>query len=99
MKRIAFCLCLGLAFGRGYAQTADQAWLKYGAGVGTVPSDVRVLGGSAAEQTARGELERGIGMVARRALGPWTGQFHGQTFVGTLDEVRRAFPDLPVPKS
>lgn len=103
MKKIGFSLCLTWTLGvwlggPAYAQTADQAWLKYrGVGEGSVPLKVRALGQSVAEETARGELERGLGMLARGGFEQRGSAFQGETVVGTLEEVRRAFPDLPAP--
>jgi alpha-glucuronidase len=87
-------------------QTADQAWLNYnlpGRVRPSTPSAIRALGDSPLEQSAVRELQRnfdsragrsasdpGFSPRAQAALG-------GQTIVGTADEVRRAFPDVPVP--
>lgn len=78
------------------AQTADQAWLRYSGGHGesAVPNEVRALGNSPMEKSAVDELERGItGLTGGHKSGPG----EGQTVVGTLDEVRAAFPGLKVP--
>ena len=80
----------------GAAQTADQAWLRYAGGQAhsAIPASVRALGSGALEQSAVHELQRGIGGLtgekADRAR-------KGETVVGTLDEVRVAFPGLAVP--
>lgn len=91
------------------AQTADQAWLKYRGSVVHViiPRQIRALGPGALEQSAKEELRRSLtsifptidfehesnsGMSARvKAV------LAGQTILGTVEEVRKAYPDLPVP--
>jgi alpha-glucuronidase len=77
-----------------HAQTEDQAWLRYASGHehAAIPTSIRALGTSVLEQSAVEELQRGIaGMTdAKTASG-------GETVVGTLDEVRTAFPGLTVP--
>ena len=76
------------------AQTEDQAWLRYASGPAhsAIPASVRALGTSVLEQSAVQELQRGItGMTGAK---PASG---GETVVGTLDEVRAAFPGLAVP--
>src|SRR4051812_6192218 len=93
---VGFAMAVGAS-----AQTADQAWLKYqlqGRRL-IVPVDVRALGNSAQEKSAIEELNRDLGSLAgqkgssaraREDLG-------GQTIVGTVPEVRRAYPTLAVP--
>jgi len=76
------------------AHAEDQAWLRYAGGHGpsAVPASVRALGSSVMEQSAVQELQRGIaGMTGAKAANS------GETVVGTLDEVRAAFPGLAVP--
>jgi alpha-glucuronidase len=78
------------------AQTAEQAWLK-GKGAHTIAADVRVrvLGSNLLEQTAGNELERG---ASRIGLATGAEKFGAeQIVVGTLDEVRRAYPALKIP--
>jgi alpha-glucuronidase len=102
--KIAFAATILLAAANPHAQAADQAWLR-GVPGGKVffPINVRVLGGSILEQSAVEELKRNLGSLAgpsgeapgltvraELALG-------GQTVVGTVDEVRKAFPKVPVP--
>lgn len=96
---VVFVLVSGLATP---AQTADQAWLKSGqvqGGQVIIPIHVRALGDGVLEQSAVQELQRsvtdlphvgGLSARARLALG-------GQTIIGTVQEVRKAYPDLPVP--
>ncbi len=86
----AFCAAGPVA----HAQTEDQAWLRYAVvhERSSIPSSVRALGSSALEQSAVQELERGIaGVTGAKAVNA------GDTVVGTLDEVRAAFPGLAVP--
>jgi alpha-glucuronidase len=81
-----------------HAQTADQAWLRFRGGPAKIPLTVRALGSDPLEQSAVRELPRAY-------MGTMTGAFssvqqrgmNGETVVGTLDEVRKAFPSLAVP--
>ncbi|MGB6744422.1 MAG: alpha-glucuronidase family glycosyl hydrolase, partial [Terracidiphilus sp.] len=78
-----------------HAQTADQAWLRYNGGHSHagIPSSVRALGDDLKEQSAVQELQRGIlGLT-----GATPADAKGETVVGTLDEVRKAFPALAAP--
>jgi alpha-glucuronidase len=80
------------------AQTADQAWLRYSGtgGVMIAPINVRSLGQSVIETSAARELERGLyrlSLNSTQAGSAW----HGETVIGTADEVRKAFPELAVP--
>ena len=78
------------------SQTADQAWLRYSGGHrAAIPSFVRALGDDQKEQTAKKELERGVAGLTG-AL-PEATPAKGETVVGTLDEVRKAFPALAAP--
>src|SRR5580658_8701370 len=101
--KLACALAAGAAAG---AQTADQAWLNYdlaGRAHSGVPIAVKALGGSVIEQSAVIELKRNLGRLAEQnASGPGftaRSQFAlgGQTVVGTVEEMRRAFPNLPIP--
>jgi alpha-glucuronidase len=78
-----------------HSQTADQAWLHYsGEHRAAVPASVRALGNDPLEQSAVQELERGItGLTGAKA----GNVDKGETVVGTLDEVRKAFPPLAIP--
>jgi alpha-glucuronidase len=104
LRKIAFSLGLGLAVlstgnsGAG-AQTADQAWLKYAGSHGRiyVPLKVRALGSSLLEQSATQELRRGINGITSGSVTWRTSAVQGQTVIGTVEEVREAFPDLKVP--
>jgi alpha-glucuronidase len=96
---LAFALACGLA---ARAQTADQAWLRYHGNPGRIliPLKVRALGAGILEQSAVGELKRSIADYAGRTAGfsVFTlDGFGGETVLGTAEEVRKAYPDLPVP--
>ena len=91
------------------AQTADQAWLDRKGSYThfTFPRQIRALGPGLLEQSAVEELKRNLlqtiptldlehgtdaGITARvKEL------LLGQIVVGTVEEVHKAFPDLPVP--
>ena len=82
------------------AQTADQAWLRYGnrSGHMIMPLKIRALGGGVLEQSAVAELKRSqasgfAGNLTARAKAAVA----GETLVGTADEVRKAYPKVPVP--
>jgi len=82
------------------AQTADQAWLQYRGPGGRwlIPLKVRALGSGLLESSAAQELQRGISKLSSASV-LWRGSaLYGETIVGTADEVRHAFPDLPVPR-
>ncbi len=102
-------LAFVLAGGNACAQTAEQAWLRYSGPEGRVifPCEIRALGSGALEQSAVQELKRvrhalfpehdfeqslnvGFSARAKEAI-------EGQTVVGTVDEARKAFPNLPIP--
>ncbi len=78
-----------------HGQTADQAWLHYTGGHrAAVPASVRALGNDPLEESAVQELERGITGMTGAEAGDGA---KGETVVGTLDEVRKAFPPLAIP--
>ncbi len=81
------------------AQTADQAWLRYpSSGRTLVPRTIRALGPGQLEQSAVQELKRCLGDLSGASLtARAVAALAGQTIVGTVDEVRKAFPNLPVP--
>jgi alpha-glucuronidase len=107
MRASVFAALVLFASAFACAQTADQAWLRYGQISGeclVIPLKVRALGNSLIERSAVAELERGnhacFGSQPRsaaahsaRAKEPLT----GETVVGTADEIRKAYPSLPVP--
>jgi len=79
------------------AQTEPPAWLRYAsAHNAAVPDSVRAIGSNVLEQSAAEELQRGLAsMIGAKPTS--TQPAAGQTVVGTLDEVRAAFPGLAVP--
>ncbi|MGB6723455.1 MAG: alpha-glucuronidase family glycosyl hydrolase [Terracidiphilus sp.] len=84
------------------AQTpaADQAWLNYALPHPRMlyPRHVRALGSGALEQSAVRELLRNLGNLAADSLSARAqAGLGGHTVVGTADEVRKAFPAVPVP--
>jgi len=92
-------LTVGLA---AHAQTADRAWLNYalpGRLHPLTPRAIHALGDNALELSAVHELERNLERTTSdpRAGAPAHAALRGQTILGTADEVRKAFPDLPVP--
>jgi alpha-glucuronidase len=77
------------------AQIADQAWLRYTGGHNSaISAQVRALGDDPLEQSAVKELKRGIAAM----IGAQPVLDSGETVVGTLDEVRKAFPSVPAPR-
>jgi alpha-glucuronidase len=88
-----------------HAQAADQAWLRYGKVNGSclaIPRHVRALGNGLLERSAVAELERAAnacwGPESTAGLSARAKQtFGGETVLGTLDEVRKAYPTLSVP--
>jgi len=82
------------------SQTADQAWLRYPGPNGRwlFPRDIQALGSGALEQSALQELNRVIAVFANKGLPAGTMTvFDGQTIIGTAEEIRGAFPSVPVP--
>jgi len=81
------------------AQTADQAWLRYPSSARTFfPRDIRAIGPGALEQSAVQELKRCLGSLADGNLTARAKEaVAGQTFVGTVAEIRKVYPQLPVP--
>ena len=84
----------------GVAQTADQAWLRYANRPErmVIPLNIRALGNGAVEQSAVAELKRSVADVPQNGHNASIKQiFAGQTIVGTAAEVRKAYPNIPVP--
>ena len=82
------------------AQTADQTWLRYtnSSPRMIIPLNIHALGSGAVEQSAVAELKRSVADVAKAQVNARTSQaFSGQTVVGTAEEVRKAYPNVPVP--
>jgi alpha-glucuronidase len=103
-RKIAFPLASGIVSvlaGALFAsaQTADQAWLKYGGYQGGIyiPQKVRALGSVPLEQSAAQELQLGINKISSTSVTWRASAVLGQTVIGTAEEVRKAFPDLKVP--
>ncbi len=89
-----------------HAQTADQAWLKYYLPhrfLPYVPANVRSLGDNVIEKSAVTELNRGLGLTANgdapgpKLNAPFQFAWAGEIIIGTADEMRKAFPRLPIP--
>jgi alpha-glucuronidase len=108
MRRLALtalCSCLAaLTCAAAHAQTADQAWLNYTLPTRVVaftPIAVRALGNDPLEQSAVAEINRSLGSLAGRDAHSLTARarqgLSGQTVVGTVAEMRKAFPDIPIP--
>jgi alpha-glucuronidase len=100
LKKIGFLIGLGLAGCAAWAQTADQAWLKYSGHTARLfyPRHVRALSNGAIEQAAVQELERNLGYLGSGSLSTRAREtFAGETVLGTAQEVRKAYPDFPVP--
>ena len=95
---LALALATGLSCS---AQTADQAWLRYTDHLvrPIIPGNVRALGTSPLEQSAVQELLRNLGDLPSGPIPPERVRefIPGQTIVGTAGEVRKAYPDVPVP--
>jgi alpha-glucuronidase len=104
--KIAFLLVMaGILLGPfvSPAQTpsSDPAWLRYAAvhahvsNRAPVPAHVRALGTGGLEESAAQELALGIASIT----GALPDQSSGETVVGTVEEVRKEYPSLPVPQS
>ena len=80
------------------AQTADEAWLRYfgDQGQATTPYRVQSLGSNSLEQSARKELETGIGSLLGASY-LTLGNVTTRTVIGTAKEVHDAFPLLAIP--
>ena len=106
LKKIALFLGFGLA-GAAHAQTADQGWLEYGqisGGQMGMPFKIRGLGTGAGEQAAVEELERYLKACCEQLRGVksvslfgGTDSFDGETVVGTVEGMSKAYPELAVP--
>src|ERR1700722_13649780 len=83
-----------------HVQTNDQAWLSYTVGherraiPPPIPPSIRALGNSVLEQSAVREIQGGIAGTTVTAGAKAASA--GETVIGTLDEVRAAFPGLQV---
>jgi alpha-glucuronidase len=93
----AFLFAIGQACN---AQSADQAWLRYTnhSPRMIIPLKMRALGSGILEQSAIEELNRNVADVPKTGLtARGKAVFEGETVVGTAEEVRKAFPSIPVP--
>jgi alpha-glucuronidase len=81
------------------AQTADQAWLRYigNHAPSTINSGVGLFDHSPLAQAAAQELTLGIARLTARSSNPEGTVVPGPTIVGTLLQIRKNFPALPVP--
>ena len=84
------------------AQTAEQAWLKYtveGRVHVVPPLAIRALGNDLVEGTAVAELKRSVSPLADSSgMGERVDtSSSGQTVLGTVEEMRKAYPLLPIP--
>jgi alpha-glucuronidase len=105
-SKIAFSLVLlgllpGPLVSAAQSPSSDPAWLRYApiqthASISArIPAHVRALGTGALEESAAQELA--LGISSSTAALP--DRSSGETVVGTVDEVRKEFPALPVPHS
>jgi len=63
-----------------------------------IPLQMSALGSGALEQSAIAELKRSVADVAQGRLSARSKDaFAGKTVVGTVEEVRKAYPNVPVP--
>ena len=100
LRRIGFFISLG--FGLAWmacAQTAQQAWLDHVAcrGNSPVPLRVRALGNGAMANTAARELDTGLHALYAPASSLSTDAVEGEIVIGTVPEIRAAYPSLQVP--
>jgi len=82
------------------AQTADQAWLRPSTMVQrpTISLEPRALGYGIMEQTAVRELTDGNARLLGGSSDSAPGGEKVEAILGTVDEVRRALPDVPIPR-
>jgi alpha-glucuronidase len=82
-----------------FAQTADQAWLRYDGyhGRTAIPLRVRVLGSGVLEQSAASELQRRIDGLAGASSVISNSAVTGEIILGTTDEIHKAYAQLPIP--
>ena len=81
------------------AQTADQAWLRYGSSnsPNLIPQKVRALGDGTLEQSAVHELQLGITGLSNGSALRRSGASDGQIIAGSAQKLLKAYPGLPVP--
>jgi alpha-glucuronidase len=104
LKKIGFggsivCAALLIAGFAASGQTADQAWLR-GPNRLILFGKVVALGSSPIEQSAVQELSRSVTHHASVKGGVFStaeGREKSLTVVGTAEEIRKAYPEVPVP--
>ena len=98
LARILVAAALAAGF-TSWAQTADQAWLR-GPNRLVLIGKVVALGSSPMEQSAVQELSRSVTQAASVKGGTFStpaGREKSLTVVGTAEEIRKAYPEVPVP--
>ena len=93
---VSAVLGVGLA---ANAQTAEQAWLR-GPNRLVLVGKVVALGSSPIEQSAVQELSRSVSHPASVKGGTFStraGRENSLTVVGTAEEIRKAYPEVPIP--
>ena len=98
---VLFSTCLNVC-----AQTADQAWLNYQSAFKRHPSfpiPVRALGDEALELSAVAELNSSLGSLpdqdASNMTARATKSSSGRTLLGTVEEIQKRLPQVPVPEN
>ncbi len=94
----ALPVALALAASLAFAQTADQAWLKYAPSSrpAPIPVYVKALGNSPLEASAAQELNRGLaGLYGAAALAA-ANRSAGALVLGTVPELRAAYPKVAI---
>lgn len=112
LRRLCVVVAVGVLAGAipspAGAESGAAGWLRYAPVPGTpggatkIPARVQLLGQSVLLTSAKAELTRGMQSVLNlRLTEPTPGaSVTGDTFVlGTLEQVRRAFPSVPAPAS
>jgi alpha-glucuronidase len=96
---LAFSLLAVGALAPASSQTADQAWLRPSTLEHRLPYTLepRVLGFGIMEQTALSEIQSGNARLLGGLTDSGDPAQRVETILGTVDEVRQAFPNLPVP--
>ena len=96
-KAIAFTALFAAATALSAAQTADRAWLREPSPL-VLYGKVIALGNNPIEQSAVQELSRSVAHSASVEDASMRAQHEKWlTVIGTAEEVRRAYPHVPVP--
>jgi alpha-glucuronidase len=86
-----------------YAQTADQAWLRYPRSFNQapvrIPLSVHALGRGPLEQSAAQELKRGILGVTGDLPKDFVTDVRGQILLGTVQEIHQMDPEIRLPNN